>query len=158
MGLSITWLGHSTFLLELPTGDRILFDPWLGNPKCPDGFSRPDALGKVDVILVSHGHDDHAADVVPVARATGAAVICIAELDQHLTGRGLRNVRGMNIGGTQMVGGLRVTMTPATHSSSAAASGSILYLGSAAGFVLRADRLPTIYFAGDTAKRVCSAT
>jgi len=151
MGLSITWLGHATFLVGLPTGQRIVFDPWLGNPKCPASFSKPDALGKVDVILLSHGHEDHSGDVVSVARATGSAVICIAELDHHLTSRGLRDVRGMNIGGTQQVGDLKVTMTMATHSGShSMADGHVLYLGGATGFVLRAPSMPALYFAGDT--------
>jgi L-ascorbate metabolism protein UlaG (beta-lactamase superfamily) len=151
MALSITWLGHATFIITLPSGQRVITDPWLGNPRCPDRFSKPEMLGRVDVMLLSHGHDDHSTDVAPIARATGAAVICIAELDQHLTARGLRNVRGMNIGGTQEVNGLRVTMTMAAHSGSLSTpDGGVLYLGGATGFVLRADGMPTIYFAGDT--------
>ena len=41
MSLSITWLGHSTFVIGLPTGQRIVTDPWLGNPKCPPAFPGP---------------------------------------------------------------------------------------------------------------------
>jgi L-ascorbate metabolism protein UlaG (beta-lactamase superfamily) len=151
MGLAITWLGHSTFLLALPSGQRILTDPWLGNPRCPEQFLRVESLGPVDLVLVSHGHDDHSADVIPVARATGAAVVCIEELNQHFTARGLRNVLGMNIGGTQDVDGVRVTMTMAVHSGSARTSeAGALYLGGGSGFVVRAPETPTIYFAGDT--------
>jgi L-ascorbate metabolism protein UlaG (beta-lactamase superfamily) len=150
MSLSITWLGHSTFLLGLPSGVRVLTDPWLGNPRCPEGFAHPEALGRVDVILLSHGHRDHSTDVVAVARATGAAVVCVAELDNYLTARGLRNVRGMGIGGTQQVGDIRVTMTMATHSGSLTTPDGIVYLGGASGFIVRAPDAPTIYFAGDT--------
>lgn len=151
MGLAITWLGHSTFLLTLPSGQRILTDPWLGNPSCPERFARPESLGRVDLVLVSHGHDDHSADVIPVARATGAAVVCIEELNQYFTTRGLRNVRGMNIGGTQDIDGIRVTMTMASHSGSVPTpDAGALYLGGGSGFVLRAPDMPTMYFAGDT--------
>ena len=51
--LSITWLGHATFILQTPGGKRIVTDPWLeGNPACPADRKRID---KADVILLSHG-------------------------------------------------------------------------------------------------------
>ena len=148
--LSITWLGHSTFLLGLPSGTRVLFDPWLGNPNCPPPFHKPEALKPIDVILVSHGHSDHLTDVVPVARATGAPVVCMFEVGLYLTTKGLQNIKDMGIGGTQQVAGVTITMTPAQHSGSIEEDGQIVYLGGAAGFVLRAPGMPTIYFAGDT--------
>jgi len=150
VSISITWLGHSTFIITLPTGQRIVTDPWLGNPSCPQPFRKPEALKPVDLILLSHGHSDHATDVIPLARATGAAVVCLFELGQYLTEKGLQNVRDMGIGGTQELGGVRITMTQAVHSGSIVENGRIVYLGGAAGFVLRAAGMPTIYFSGDT--------
>jgi len=148
--ISITWLGHSTFIIGLPSGKRVITDPWLGNPDCPDAFRKPDSLKPIDVILLSHAHSDHMGDVVPVARATGAPVVCMFEVGLYLTDKGLQNVSDMGIGGTQRVAGLDVTMTLAVHSGSTMEDGRILYLGGAAGFVLRAPGMPTIYFAGDT--------
>jgi L-ascorbate metabolism protein UlaG (beta-lactamase superfamily) len=150
MPLAFTWLGHSTFLIDLPSGQRLLTDPWLANPDCPPAFSRPDALGRVSVILVSHGHDDHLADAAAVSRATGAPVVCLFEVGEYLRERGLQGVRDMGIGGTQVIDGIRVTMTSATHSGSITERGGIVYLGGAAGFVLRAEGAPAMYFAGDT--------
>ena len=75
--LSITWLGHSTFVIGLLSGKRLVVDPWLGNPNCPAAFTKPEALKPVDLILVSHGHSDHTGDVLSVARATGAPVVCM---------------------------------------------------------------------------------
>src|SRR6186713_1838924 len=76
--LSITWLGHATFLIRTPGGKRVLFDPWLGsNPSCPAAMKRPP---KVDLILVSHGHFDHMDDLVLCARDSGAPVVAIFEL------------------------------------------------------------------------------
>ena len=150
MGLSITWLGHSTFLVGLPNGTRLVTDPWLGNPKCPPALAKPEALGTIDLILASHGHGDHIGDAVPVARATGAPVVCMFEVGLYLTDKGLQNVRDMGIGGTQEVAGVTITMTQAMHSGSIVEGGRIVYLGGAAGFVLRAPHTPTIYFAGDT--------
>lgn len=149
--LTITWLGHSTFLLGLPTGQRLVTDPWLRNPRCPARWGTPEALLPVDVVLISHGHDDHAADAHALARASGAAVVCLFELGEYLIDKGLKGVRHMGIGGTQRIGALAVTMTAAVHSGSTIDEGRIRYLGGAAGFVLRAPDMPTLYFAGDTA-------
>lgn len=147
---AITWLGHSAFLLRLPSGARIAIDPWLGNPRCPHAFSRPESLGPLDAVLLSHGHDDHAEGVVAVARATGATVVCAFELAQHLRRLGVQGIEDMGIGGTVALGDIRVSMTAATHSSSTLVDGRPTYLGVAAGFVIRAPNMPTIYFAGDT--------
>jgi L-ascorbate metabolism protein UlaG (beta-lactamase superfamily) len=148
--LSITWLGHSAFLLGLPSGQRVVTDPWLGNPRCPAAFAKPASLTPLDLILVSHGHSDHIGDAVAVARASGAPVVCLFEVGLYLTGKGLQDVRDMGIGGTQDVAGVTITMTQAVHSGSIVEGGQIVYLGGATGFILRAPELPTIYFAGDT--------
>src|SRR5689334_15413288 len=148
--LSITWLGHSTFVIGLPSGKRILLDPWLGNPNCPPAYSKPEALKPIDLILMSHGHGDHRRDVVAVARATGAPVACVYELGMYLTDKGLTGVRDMGICGTQEIAGVSITMTQAVQSGSVDDGWPVVYAGGATGFVLRAPNTPTIYFAGDT--------
>jgi L-ascorbate metabolism protein UlaG (beta-lactamase superfamily) len=146
--LSITWLGHSTFLLRTPGGKRVLLDPWLkGNPACPDALKKPP---RVDLILASHGHADHIDDLIAVARESNAPVAAIFELCDWLGRKGIQNVLPMNKGGSLDVLGLRVTMTDARHSSSYVDNGQLVYLGEAAGFVLRLEDGITIYFAGDT--------
>jgi L-ascorbate metabolism protein UlaG (beta-lactamase superfamily) len=147
--LSITWLGHSTFIITTPGGKRIVTDPWLeGNPACPADRKRIDAA---DVILLSHGHFDHAGDVVNVARATNAPVVAIFELSVWLGRKGLQNVIGMGIGGTIAVAGLAISMVPAVHSSSIEENGTTVYLGMPTGFVVRMENNQSFYFAGDTA-------
>ena len=148
--LAITWLGHSAFVIALPDGKRIATDPWLGNPNCPPAFSKPSAVAPLDVILVSHGHSDHVGDVVPLARATRAPVVCVFELGLYLSDKGLQDVKDMGIGGTQEVAGIQITMTNAIHSGSSVDGGRIVYLGGATGFIIRAPHAPTFYFAGDT--------
>jgi L-ascorbate metabolism protein UlaG (beta-lactamase superfamily) len=146
--LSITWYGHATFVVETPGGRRIVFDPWLtGNPKTPAGAK----IDKADVICVTHGHSDHTSDVVSVARATGAPVVAVFELANYFQGKGLKDVVGMGVGGTVDVKGLKISMTPALHTSSIEEDGKVLYVGLATGFVVRLEDNRSIYFAGDTA-------
>lgn len=147
--LAITWLGHSAFRLRTPGGKEILLDPfYTGNPKFPEA-ARPKTA---DLILISHGHNDHIADAAAVARATGATVVAIAEIADWLRLKGVQNLEEMNRGGTITVQGLRITMTDARHSSSFVPDmkSAAIYLGEAAGFVVRLENGQTIYFAGDT--------
>ena len=147
--LSITWLGHATFIVTTPGGKRIVTDPWLeGNPACPDDKKRID---KADVILLSHGHFDHTGDVVNVSRATNATTVAVFELASWLERKGVKNTVGMNIGGTVSVAGLEITVTPAIHTSSVTENDLPVYLGLAAGFVVRTEDGKAFYFAGDTA-------
>jgi L-ascorbate metabolism protein UlaG (beta-lactamase superfamily) len=147
--LSITWLGHSTFIIVTPGGKRIVTDPWLeSNPKCPPDRKK---VERADLILVSHGHFDHTGDVVSVSRATNAPIVCVFELSQWLERKGLQNVQGMGVGGTISVAGLEVSMTPAVHTSSVVEDDQTVYLGVPAGFVVRMENGQSFYFAGDTA-------
>lgn len=146
--LSYTWLGHATFLFRTPGGKRVLTDPWIAtNPVTPDAMKKIDAL---DLMLLTHGHDDHTGDAVPIGRATGARLVAPYELSVWLQQKGLQNVTGMNPGGTLSALGLSITMVPAVHSSSTVEDGRIVYLGIATGYVITFENGLTAYFAGDT--------
>lgn len=148
--LSITWLGHSTFLLVSPGGCHILFDPWLAtNPACPASHKK---VTRADLILITHGHGDHTGDAVAVGRATGATMVGPYELGQWLLRQGITHVSSMNHGGTQRLKGIEISMVAAVHSSSVEdESGQAIYLGEPSGYVLRLEDGQTLYFAGDTA-------
>ena len=146
--LTITWLGHSTFLLKTPGGKRLLVDPWLvNNPSCPDRFRRPP---QVDLILASHGHVDHVEDLVLCARSTGAPVVAIYELCVWLERKGIQHTAPMNKGGSLDIAGLRVSMTDARHSGGFLDDGRMVYMGEPCGFIIRLEDQRTIYYAGDT--------
>jgi L-ascorbate metabolism protein UlaG (beta-lactamase superfamily) len=149
MSLSITWLGHATFIVRTPGGKRIIFDPWVStNPSCPESAKK---VGALDLMFVTHGHSDHTADAVSIARATGAQVVAPYELSVWLQQKGLKNVTGMNPGGTLRTHGLSITMVPAVHSSSIDGESGVAYMGVATGYVITFEDGVTVYYAGDTA-------
>lgn len=151
---TITYLGHATILIETPGGKRILIDPWTqGNPACPPEWKAIARLGKLDLILLTHLHNDHAGDAETIAKANPeAAVVAIFEACNWIGSKGVKNVRPMSKGGSQSVAGIEIIMTHAFHSSSfEEADGSVVYGGEAAGYILKLENGFTLYAAGDTA-------
>jgi L-ascorbate metabolism protein UlaG (beta-lactamase superfamily) len=143
MPLEITWLGHSTFLIN--TGKHtLLVDPFLDdNPAAP--IKSGDV--KADFILITHGHFDHISDAVKIAKRTGAITVSNFEISQWLTKQGVKEAVGMNHGGATSLPFGRVKMTIAHHSS-VLPDGT--YGGNPAGFLLTLGEAK-IYIAGDTA-------
>lgn len=148
-GVSLTWLGHAAFRVDTPSGKRVYVDPWLENPNCPEDEREPE---RVDVIALTHGHDDHVGQTVELAQRFECPVYAQVELRGWLAGKGLPEdaTQAMNKGGTVDVEGITITMTDANHSSSAFENGAFAYLGEPAGIVLGVEGAATIYFAGDT--------
>ena len=145
----ITWLGHSTMLIQTAKGTNILIDPFIAqNPSYPKQFSLPP---KIDHILLSHGHGDHISDAVPVAREHGSTVVAIYELAAYVGGKGVANTIGMNLGGTVQLNDVAATMVEAKHSSAAQDENGMHEVGVATGFVLTVEDGTVLYHSGDTA-------
>jgi L-ascorbate metabolism protein UlaG (beta-lactamase superfamily) len=145
----VTWLGHSTVLVQTAKGTNLLIDPFIAhNPKYPKGFDLPE---KIHYILLTHGHMDHMADAVPVAERHGSTVVAIYELADYVAKKGVSNTIGMNLGGTVQLEDVAVTMVEAKHSAGVQDENGTHYVGVAAGYVLSIEDGPTIYHAGDTA-------
>ena len=146
MPANITWLGHSGFEIRLPDGKVILIDPWLDNPKYPKGHS----IDKADLLLITHGHFDHIGNAVDIAKKHTPQVAAIFEVATWLESKGVKNVTGMNKGGSAELAGCRVTLTHAQHSSMIQDGERTLYAGEPAGFVVRLPDGRALYHAGDT--------
>jgi L-ascorbate metabolism protein UlaG (beta-lactamase superfamily) len=144
--VSVTWLGHASFRVDSPGGKRIYIDPWLGNPKCPDSEREPE---RIDVIALTHGHDDHVGEAVELAKKFEPEIVANVELKGWLGNQGapVGEMPGPNKGGTVEAAGVKFTLVNAFHSSSSADG---KYLGEAAGIVMELENGTKLYFAGDT--------
>jgi L-ascorbate metabolism protein UlaG (beta-lactamase superfamily) len=145
----ITWLGHATFEFQFPSGEVLLFDPWIeGQPLYPKGHQ----FQRVDAIALSHGHSDHVADVIPLAaKFAPKNVVGIFEVAAFFERKGVKNTVGMNKGGTFDLGFAKLTMTHALHSGAIKDGDELIYGGEAAGYLLTLPDGRRAYYAGDTA-------
>jgi L-ascorbate metabolism protein UlaG (beta-lactamase superfamily) len=148
-GNKLTWLGHSTFRITTPSGSIILIDPWVqSNPACPDSLKK---FGRLDTMLITHGHFDHIADAVDLGKQLKPQVAGIYETCMWLESKGVIRTSAMNKGGTQKLGELEITMVNAVHSCGIQDGDKIVYGGEACGYVIRLPGGLTVYHAGDTA-------
>lgn len=146
--MKIIWLGHSGFRIEIADA-VLLVDPWLtGNPKFP-ADRRAEALKGATHVLLTHGHGDHAGDALTLAKELDIPLVGIYDLVGWYQARDGVNVVGFNKGGTVDLGGAKVTMVNACHSSSVQGENGPVYAGSEAGFMISGEG-HTIYVSGDT--------
>ncbi len=165
--IEVLWLGLGVVRITSTTGKVILVDPFIKqNPKMPPQYKDLKALGKVDVILVTHGHSDHVADLEALARLTGATVVANFELSRQYIEMGRlepRKVVAMNKGGTvtPLGRGIQIHMVRAEHSSSLDLVISPppdwttkmlrhLDAGAPVGYVVELENGFSIYLSGDT--------
>jgi len=160
----LLWLGQSAFRITTPTGKVIVIDPWLRlNPATPAEFKNLDNLGKVDLVLVTHGHFDHIADAPALAMMHKAKVYAPGDLNQTLT---VLNVLPpelaprMNKSGTIApfadAPRIRITAVKAEHSSvfvwknPVSGKDETHVGGEPVGFILELENGFKIYHMGDT--------
>ena len=161
---SVQWLGQSAFKITTVAGKVIVIDPYLtANPKTPEQYKKLDALGKVDLILVTHGHQDHLTDLPELAKLTGATVVGPQGLINNLVALGLLDGSksiAMDKGGSvaPLGPGIKVHMVPAEHSSSMdlavlkpdTAGPRFVDGGAPVGYVIEFENGFKIYDTGDT--------
>ena len=142
MSLTVTWYGHSNILLESSTG-TISIDPFFHDD--PEAWRK---IPRPDMIALTHDHVDHLGSALEMLGSGVGVLACITDIANWLKSGGLsaehiaNNGSGWNIGGTLEFGGIKITMTPAVHSSGH---------GSPVGYILEFPDGFTVYHAGDTA-------
>ena len=160
--IEVQWLGQSTTKITTLTGKVIVIDPFMvNNPKTPVAYKNLDAIGKVDVLLVTHGHGDHTGDVAELAKRTGAPVLGPAGLISTMVDLGWvpaeKAVRFGKGGKVQPAGPqITITQTRAEHSSEVtvtdpATKKSTTYPGGEpAGFIVEMENGFKLFHMGDT--------
>ena len=151
--MEITFHGHSCFELS-DGGTTVLTDPFL-KPNNPAAVATAEEVN-ADVIAVSHGHADHIADAVPVAKATGASAVAIVEVADWLGSNGIAEVSDPNLGGTVAFDWGWIKLVPAWHTNTIPGSEEAPFsaekgvaVGTCAGLVINIGGV-TVYHAGDT--------
>ena len=142
--MEIVYHGHSCF--QLTSGDTsVLIDPFL-KPNNPVAALSAEEVDPTHIV-VTHGHVDHIADAVGVAKRTGAKTVAMVEVANWLIGQGLEDVSDPNIGGTVVFEWGWVKMMPAIHTNTLP-DGTVV--GMPAGAIIQLDGI-TVYHLGDTA-------
>jgi len=142
--MKIVYYGHSCFGVEV-NGKHLLFDPFI----TPNSLAKSIDVSKIsaDYILISHGHSDHVADAVDMAKRTSAMVIAAHEVCVWLHNQGIENIHRMNTGGKAKFDFGNVKCVKAEHSSTMPDGSNG---GNPMGFVIESSE-GNFYFAGDTA-------
>lgn len=145
MAVTITYYGHATFTMDVD-GTKLVIDPFFA----PNNEASPVTAAEIeaDYVLVSHGHWDHIADAVAIAKRTGATVVSNAEIATWMGKQGVSRVHGMNTGGAFTFPFGRVQMTIAHHSSALPDGENG---GNPCGLLFHFSDGSDVYFAGDTA-------
>ncbi len=152
----LQWFGQSAFKLTTESGKVVVIDPFLlKNPKTPEELKDLKKLGKVDLILVTHGHPDHTADVQALATLTGARVGMNADMGSVYTSLGLlakdQVIRWNKSGTITPIGDdIKITMVRAEHSSAFVHDGAVHSGGEPVGYVVELENGYKIYHSGDT--------
>lgn len=158
----VQWLGQATTKITTPGGKVIVIDPWLtSNPKTPAQYKKLEALGKIDLILVTHGHFDHFADAPALAKLNNVPVYGPAGLMQSVAALGIlppdQAVRFGKSGTVTPLGpNIKITAVHAEHSSELAYKNPVTGKeevhvgGEPVGFIIELENGFKIYHMGDT--------
>lgn len=159
-GLRVTWLGHSTLLVEID-GKRVLVDPVWGPRASPFSWVGPkrffapplalDDLPPLDAVIISHDHYDHL-DMFTVKALIAKNVPFVVPLGvgSHLEYWGMPadRITELDWWGEHTIGDLKFTATPARHFSGRFLHDKDHTLW--AGWALHGPQ-HRVYYSGDTA-------
>ncbi|MCU0395932.1 MAG: metal-dependent hydrolase, partial [Chitinophagaceae bacterium] len=142
--MKLTYYGHSCFMVEAG-GKKLLFDPFIRYNELAASVDVESITA--DYIFISHGHQDHVADAVEIAKRCNATIICAFELMAWFHQQGHQQVHPMNTGGQRRFDFGTVKCVVAQHSS-VLPDGT--YGANPMGFVVSTPD-GDFYYSGDTA-------
>jgi len=159
--VEVRWLSHAAFRIASPGGKVIVVDPAMSAfATTPEQYRKPEGLGKVDVLLVTHGHWDHITDAPAIAKANSIPLHAPGDLNMALTTLGVlpsAQLPRANKGGRLTPApGIKVTMTHAEHSSvyvwrnAASGKDETHPGGEPVGFIIELENGFRIWHMGDT--------
>lgn len=166
LGVELTWIGNACFKLTTPGGKVLVLDPFiLGDPVTPPEWKDLSRFSDVDAVLVSHGHPDHFADAVAIAKLANVPLYGNNGLRNQISPAGLNLLPNtqlpyFGVGGppTPLFGtDLKIVGVHADHTSEItyvdpATGKSGVYAGGAPmGIIIELENGYRIYFMGDTA-------
>ena len=158
----LLWLGQASFRIKSPGGKVIVVDPWLINgPKAPVAYKQDlAALGKVDLLLVTHGHVDHLGDAPAIAKLNNTILYGPADMVTPLITLGMLPAnlghRFNKSGSVTPLPGIKVTAVKAEHSSlivwnnPATGKNEAHPAGEAMGYIIQMENGFKIWHMGDT--------
>ena len=157
----VLWLGQASFKIKSPTGKTIIIDPWLtAGPKAPAAYKDLNALGKVDLLLVTHAHGDHIGDAPAIAKLYNTVLYGPADMMTPLVTLGVLPAnlthRFNKSGYVTPLPGVRVTAVAAEHSSllvwnnPATGKPESHPAGEAVGYIVQLENGFKIWHMGDT--------
>lgn len=159
----VLWLGQAATRITTPGGKVIVIDPWLtANPKTPPAFKQLAALGKVDLILVTHAHGDHLGDAPALAKMHNVPIYNGGGMGQTLVALGMVPANlSQRFGKSGTVApfgpdGPKITAVHAEHSSElvwkdpATSKDEVHYGGEPVGYIIELENGFKIWHMGDT--------
>ena len=159
--VQVQWISHAAFKITSPGGKVIVIDPAMSLfANTPAELKTPEALGKVDVLLVTHGHGDHIMDAPAIAKHNNIPLYAPGDLNNTLTKLGVLPAaqlpRANKSGRITPVPGVKVTYVRAEHSSiyewrnAASGKDEIHPGGEPVGFIIELENGFRIWHMGDT--------
>jgi L-ascorbate metabolism protein UlaG (beta-lactamase superfamily) len=154
--IQITWIGHSTFLIQV-AGVNIITDPIWSDRASPLSFLGPKRharpgmafadLPKIDIVLISHTHYDHLDRPTIKKLGTSPHYVMPTNVASWFAKLGIKNTAELSWWNNENVGNIKISAVPAKHWSKRNLWGT----GDAGwnGYVIETPN-GVIYFAGDT--------
>ena len=156
----LTWYGQSAFKIVTPGGKVLLIDPWITNPKNPNGEKDLASLERVDLIFLTHGHSDHVGNLVEIGKKTGAKLVAGLDLATAVKmvlgypeAQAQMDTTGLFGGAVPLLDGeITTTLVPAFHGGGIAKDDNSLpvFAGQPSGMIIAIRDGVTIYHTGDT--------